>query len=157
MTDQPQDPLSTKLLRLNDTKLLHPMAVHIPNGMVPVAALFMGAGCLFKFQPLIWAALFNLGMIFLAMPWVLLTGVASWKFRYRGAKTPLFKTKIRSSIVLFAGSGAIIVWQIFRPVSAESITPEAWAMAAAYAALLIPTAWAGSLGGKLVFGPRKKL
>ena len=133
------------------------MTVHIPNGMVPVAALFMAAGCFFSVQALIWAAFYNLAIIFLAMPGVMITGAASWKFRYKGASTPLFKTKIFCSILLFVVSGAILLWQILRPINPQHLTIESWAMVAAYAALLAPTARAGALGGKLIFAARKKI
>lgn len=146
-----------RLYNFNDRRLLHPMAVHIPNGMVPVAGLFMALGCLFNAQSLVMAAYLNLWVIFLAMPGVILTGVASWKHRYKGIKTPLFQTKIGCSILVLLMSGLILCFQTLHPVSVDNLSLTDWGITGSYLVLLIPTARAGALGGRLVFGGRKKL
>ncbi|BCS97696.1 hypothetical protein DSLASN_33280 [Desulfoluna limicola] len=146
-----------RLYNFNDRRLLHPMAVHIPNGMVPVAGLFMALGCLFNVQSLVMAAYLNLWVIFLAMPGVMMTGTASWKHRYKGIKTPLFRTKIGCSILVLLMPGIILCFQTINPVHVDNLTASDWGVTGAYLALLIPTARAGALGGRLVFGGRKKL
>jgi len=148
--------ITRQIYNFNDNRLLHPMAVHIPNGMVPVAGLFMALGCLFNAQSLVMAAYLNLWVIFLAMPGVILTGVASWKHRYKGIKTPLFRTKIGCSVVVLLMSGIILCFQALNPIDVDNPTPTDWGVTGAYLALLIPTARAGALGGRLVFGGRKK-
>ncbi|SCY07756.1 hypothetical protein [Desulfoluna spongiiphila] len=145
------------LYRLNDQRQLHPIAVHIPNGMVPVAGLFMAAGCLLEVQGLVFAAYVNLAVIFLSMPGVIATGIASWQHRYKGASTPLFRTKLICSVLVFAGAGLILLVQTLWPVNVHRLTTSAKILAAAYLLLLAPTIRAGSLGGKLVFGGRKKV
>ena len=145
------------LYRFNDTKHLHPIAVHVPNGMVPVAGLFMWIGCLFQYQPMVQAAFYNLVIIFLAMPGVVFTGAASWQHRYKGAPTPLFRTKIICSILVFLLSGITLLAQLLYPIEVTHLSLTDWAIATAYLLLLFPTARAGVLGGKLVFGPRKRI
>ena len=153
-------PLTTRWLhpvyRFNDTKLLHPISVHIPNGMVPVAGLFILSGCLFHIQALVMAAYLNLGIIFLAMPGVMVTGFASWQHRYKGARTRIFHTKIICSGLIFLLSGIILLVQTRHPVTVDHLTGFDWGIVAAYLLLLIPTVRAGALGGILVFGGRKK-
>ena len=146
-----------RLYQFNDTKHLHPIAVHVPNGMVPVAGLFMWIGCLFQYQPMVQAAFYNLVVIFLAMPGVVLTGAAVWQHRYKGASTPLFRSKIICSGLVFLLAGATLLAQLLYPVEVAHLSFSDWAIATAYLLLLIPTARAGTLGGKLVFGARKKI
>jgi len=146
-----------RLYDLNDQQKLHPISVHIPNGMMPVAGLFMSMGCLFKVQALVVAAYCNLAVIFLFMPGVILTGYASWQHRYKGARTSLFQTKRLCSALVFLGSGLILLFQTLHPVQVDHLTAASWAVTASYLLLLIPTIIAGALGGKLVFGGRKKI
>lgn len=145
------------LYRQNDRYQLHPIAVHIPNGMVPVAGIFMAAGCLFQIQGLVFAAYVNLAVITLSMPGVILTGIASWQHRYKGATTALFRTKLVCSALVLAGAVLILLFQALYPVNVHRLTGSAKALVAAYLLLLIPTIRAGSLGGKLVFGGRKQI
>ena len=144
------------LYKLNDRYQLHPIAVHIPNGMVPVAAFFMVAGCLLDIQGLVFTAYVNLAVIFLSMPGVIVTGIASWQHRYKGAATPLFRTKLICSVLVLAGAGLILLFQTLYPVNVHRLTASGKTLAAAYLLLLAPTMRAGALGGKLVFGSRKK-
>jgi len=146
-----------RLYDINDQQKLHPISVHIPNGMVPVAGIFMATGCLFEMQALVVAAYCNLAVIFLSMPGVILTGYASWQHRYKGAKTSLFRTKRLCSGLVFLGSGLVLLFQTLYPVKADHLTAAGWALTAAYLLLLIPTIIAGFLGGRLVFGGRKKM
>lgn len=152
----PAQSLLQTLYRLNDHNLFHPISVHVPNGMVPVAGLFMAMGCLFRVQALVSAAYLNLGVIFLAMPAVIATGFASWQHRYRGARTPLFTTKLACAALVFVFSGLILAFQTLYPVDVQHLTPRDWWVVAFYLLLLIPTIRAGFLGGKLVFASRNK-
>ena len=62
---------------------LHPIAVHSPNGIIPVAFLFMLLSIMFSSAALENAAFFNMIVVLLSMPLVLFTGYTAWQAKYR--------------------------------------------------------------------------
>ncbi|MBI5896284.1 MAG: hypothetical protein HZB24_09885, partial [Desulfobacterales bacterium] len=60
----------------------HPIAVHIPNGVLPVTVLFGLLALLFRSQSLAIAAGYNMVFVCLAMPIVIATGLVDWINRF---------------------------------------------------------------------------
>ena len=72
---------------------LHPIFVHIPNGVLPVAVVLLLMSVVFGFDELGQAAFYNLLFVVLSMPAVLISGVIDWKKRYSGTVNRIFITK----------------------------------------------------------------
>lgn len=133
----------------------HPIAVHTPNGVLPVAAALIAIGGVFGSEGLLRAGWYNLIFVALAMPAVLFTGYVDWQNRYRGAKTKVFKRKIAAGLVTAVLSVLLAPLPLLWP---ELIDPSA---AARFKFLLLvgvnlaPAIYAGHIGGRLVFMGRK--
>jgi len=128
---------------------LHPISVHIPNGVIPLAVIFVLLSSMFGSGSVGLAAFYNTIFVALAMPIVLFTGVVEWKQRYGGTYTNLFVTKITCGGVVFALSIILSLWGIFD----QSITTGelSWFYIILYFIMLAAAGIAGHLGGKLVF------
>ncbi len=130
---------------------LHPVSVHSPNGIIPVALIFFTLALLFDSQGLARAAYYNLIAALISMPVVLYSGYIAWKSKYNGAKTMLFMMKMlagaASTIILFV----LVIW---RTVQSDTLADNFSARALFWFWLFILfllVALAGHLGGKLVF------
>jgi len=88
------DPLSKydRIYQLMVKHHVHPISVHIPNGLLPVSVLFIFLAVIFKFTGLSQAAFYNLIFVVFSMPLVLFSGVIVWQKKYNGAMTTLFLT-----------------------------------------------------------------
>ena len=134
---------------------LHPIMVHTPNGVVPMALIFLLITA-FWGQPLFeTAALYSFVFVFLSMPLVLFTGYEVWQKRYRGAMTSIFKIKIgaaAASVVLLL---ALIIWRAVQPDIVTTPSNGRWVFLGLAFILVGAVGAAGHMGGKLVFGTRK--
>ncbi|KUL20271.1 hypothetical protein [Chlorobium limicola] len=87
---------------MKKTFMLHAIAAHFSNGLIPVAVLYLlltlpTGNTFFEHtaQHLLW-------ITFLAIPVSFFSGIHDWRTKYRAAKAPVFIKKIRLSFVLFA-------------------------------------------------------
>jgi uncharacterized membrane protein len=135
---------------------LHPILVHTPNGLIPVVVLFMLLGIFLHLQSFELAAYYNLAIVLLAMPAVMVTGYLEWQRRYNGAKTVLFIVKIGCSLVVFATILILVGWRFINPEVAAPTSPTRWLYFSISLIMLAAAGIAGHLGGKLVFGSRGK-
>ena len=79
--DQPLPP-STLLEKMSNLILenhLHPISVHTPNGIIPVAFIFLLLAVLVQSSSLESAAYYNMIIVFFSMPVVVLTGYVAWQ------------------------------------------------------------------------------
>jgi len=130
----------------------HPISVHIPNGVAPVAVLFALLAALFGSPTLERTATANLVIVLLSMPFVLFSGYNDWQRRYGGKMTRIFKGKIVCGALFTVLAVWIVLW---RGVNPEILVPGAsgrWFYILLHLALVAVGAVAGYLGGKLVFG-----
>lgn len=135
---------------------LHPILVHTPNGLIPVIVLFMLLGIFLHLRSFEQAAFYNLAIVLLAMPAVIITGYLEWQRRYNGAKTVLFFVKIGCSLVVFASILILAGWRFINPEVAVEGSPTRWIYFSISLVMLVAVGIAGHLGGKLVFGSRGK-
>ncbi len=135
---------------------LHPIAVHTPNGVAPMAVLFLFIAALFKLPFFETAAFYSLVFTLVAMPFVLFTGYATWKTRFRGALTSVFKIKIAASILVSLCLLILIGWRIIQPSIVLFASQNSWIYLGVAVLLVLAAALAGHLGGKLTFGAQKK-
>ena len=131
----------------------HPISVHIPNGVLPVAVLLLGLAILFDNSKLAQASFYNLVIVFLAMPIVMLTGYNDWQYRMGGHLTKLFTIKISCGCIVAALSFLLILWRLISPNIADPGSSLRLLYFFFHLILLAAGAVAGYFGGKLVKFP----
>jgi hypothetical protein len=139
---------------LKQSFLLHPVAAHFSNGVVPVAVLylllFLPTGDPFFERTVIHL----LVIVLLAVPVSFYSGIREWKTKYKGAKAPVFQKKIRLSILLFVLCVIAVAIRIAVPGVMQQGGPLSWIYNAALFAMLPTVVLLGHHGGKLAAGQR---
>ena len=128
---------------------LHPMSVHTPNGVLPLALVFLVIALVFSVAGFEQAAFYNLVFVLLIMPVVLITGYLEWKNRYKKVMTTIFATKIGASAIVSATLIAMVVWRLVDPQVLAS--PGRWIYLLLGVVMVAAAGLAGHMGGKLVF------
>ena len=141
---------TTQILRHH----LHPIMVHTPNGIVPMAVIFLFIAALFTAPLFDIAALYSLVFVLIAMPAVLGTGYIVWQERYRGAMTSIFKLKIGASIVATVSLVILLIWRALQPAVLTTPSAGRWFFLILAVIMLGAVGLAGHMGGNLVFGSR---
>jgi uncharacterized membrane protein len=131
---------------------LHPIAVHTPNGVLPLAVVFLFIALVLGGSSFEKASFYSLVFVLLAMPAVVMTGYIAWQKRYKGARTKIFGIKIGATIVVCATLLAVVVWRIVDPEVATSA--GRWTYFLISVVSVAAAGLAGHMGGKLVFGSR---
>ncbi|MDY0131729.1 MAG: rubredoxin [Desulforegulaceae bacterium] len=124
---------------------LHPITVHIPNGVIPVAVFLLLIGSLFGNESLITAAYYNISLVFIFMPVVLYTGYIEWINRYRKAMTGIFQAKLVSAAVVATLSCVLALWKSFSADAGGGF------YLILHLIMLASAGIAGHIGGKFVF------
>ena len=135
---------------------LHPISVHGPNGIIPVAVVFLVLIVLFQFSGLEGAVYFNMIAVLLSMPLVILTGYTTWQKKYKGVKTSVFKIKIAASCVATVVLLGLVVWRTVQPDVLTTDSLDRWLFLMWSLLLLAAVGLAGHLGGQLVFAKNSK-
>jgi rubredoxin/uncharacterized membrane protein len=130
---------------------LHPIAVHVPNGVVPAVVLFVILGMLFTSAGLFHAAFYNMVFVVLALPVVLYSGINEWKKKYNSSRTSIFIAKFISAAVVTVCAVIITLWFLFNPELLQNPASMPLVLFLLHIVLLLATGIAGYLGGKLVF------
>jgi len=129
----------------------HPVSVHIPNGVLPVAFIFTILAVLLESRALETAAYCNLVFVVLALPLVLFSGYVEWQKRYMGLRSRQFMVKIGCAVAVFVLAFVVVVWWTVNPdvlqVPSSGRTIFMLANLLALGAAVV----AGLIGGKLVF------
>lgn len=144
---------------------IHPIMAHFPNGILPVAAVFLAIGVFWGTSFLEDAAYYNLVAILLTLPIVIYAGFVEWKRTYMGAKTFVFITKILCGFVVLAAVATLVFWPLVQPgvnsleaglqvVIYGMPIPYLWLYLGIAAIGLGAAGIAGHLGGNLVFGKK---
>ncbi len=128
---------------------LHPISVHTPNGVLPLALVFLVIALVFSVATFEQAAFYNLVFVLLIMPVVLITGYLEWKNRYKKVMTKIFATKITASIVVSVSLIAMIAWRLVDPQVLTS--PARWIYLLLGVVMVGAVGLAGHMGSKLVF------
>ncbi|MCP4350581.1 MAG: rubredoxin [Desulfobacterales bacterium] len=130
---------------------VHPVSVHIPNGVIPISVFFAFLAALFHLRNFELASFYNMVFVVLAMPVVMFSGYNEWQKRYGGSRVSLFLTKIICGCVVVVASLVIIIWWIKDPDIASSASSARWVFFMIHMIMLVAATIAGYLGGKLVF------
>ncbi|MCF8076216.1 MAG: rubredoxin [Desulfotignum sp.] len=127
----------------------HPILVHTPNGILPIAAVLFVIAWLFDATLPAKAAAVNLVFVVLALPLVVYTGVLEWQKKYNQADTLLFRIKILAATLTCASCLISLIWFLVNP--AVLSTSLAWIFILINLIMLASAGIAGHIGGKLVF------
>lgn len=153
--ESPEEIGASKTTKLVLKNHLHPISVHSPNGIVPMAVIFLVPAVLLNSLTFASAAYYSLLFVLLAMPPVLITGYITWKNKYKGTKTSLFIMKIGASCVATVTLLVLVVWKTVQPDVLNSASSGRWPFLLLSLLLLASVGLAGHLGGKLVFTGNK--
>lgn len=133
------------------TLVVHAVASHFPNGLVPVAALFFLLAAVTgnpHFEP---AAFYLVVLTLAVVPVSLVSGIYDWRTRFAATPALIFYKKIGLALVLFALSAATVALRCSHPdpAMAGGLVPIF------YGALLLGMLGCvillGHYGGKLAF------
>jgi len=131
---------------------LHPMFVHFPQALFPVAFASFIFGMLTRNPIFESGALTALTFGLLSSPVCIISGHIDWKLRYKGAMTRVFKIKIWGAYILLLLAAVALVVRLLHP---EIAAMHACWPVALYAGLLgactATCVVLGYYGGKLVF------
>lgn len=130
---------------------IHPVSVHIPNGVIPFSFLFIIFGIFFGAEGFATAARCNMLFVLLTLPVVIFSGYMEWQRRYNGAMTSRFKTKIVCAGIVAALTLIIVLWWTINPDIASPRSSGNVIFLFLNAVLLGAAAVAGYIGGKFVF------
>jgi uncharacterized membrane protein len=128
---------------------VHPISVHIPNGVLPASVIFIVLAALFNFSGLSQAAFYNLIFVVLTLPLVIFSGYIEWQKKYRGQLTRLFKTKILCAAMVSLTAVILVVWLFIDPQAATSSSNLLFLLI--NLVMLAAAGIAGFIGGKFVF------
>jgi uncharacterized membrane protein len=128
---------------------VHPISVHIPNGVLPASVIFIVLAALFNFSGLGKAAFYNLIFVVLTLPLVLFSGYIEWQKKYKGQMTRLFKTKIICAAVVSLTAVILVVWLFIDPQAPTSSMNLLFLLI--NFVMLAAAGIAGFIGGKFVF------
>ncbi|MBF0303915.1 MAG: rubredoxin [Desulfamplus sp.] len=144
----------------------HPISVHFPNGVLPVAVTLFVLAIVFQSDfstsgvsntcstdgisaLLSTAGFFNMLFVLLVLPFVLFAGYVEWIKKYNKAMTSLFVIKIAAATVTAIICIFNVVWYIIDPQVLSSCL--SWLFILLNVIMLASAGIAGHLGGKLVF------
>ncbi len=126
----------------------HPIAVHVPNGVLPIAVVMVTLAALFDMPAMGLAGFYNVLFILFSMPAVLFTGYLHWQYKFGGHMTSLFRAKLISAAMVSVLALIIVIWGFVDPQVAEAPT---FTYILVHLVTLGVAAYAGYLGGRLVF------
>ena len=129
----------------------HPVSVHVPNGVLPVAFVLMVLSTLTGANSLATAAHINMVFVVLALPFVLFSGYVEWQNRYKGLRSSRFITKIVCAGIVTVTSVILVLWWLADPsiLLAPSLVRGVFLFIGLI--MLAAAVIAGLIGGKLVF------
>jgi rubredoxin/uncharacterized membrane protein len=142
--------LSTRMALI--TKLHgHPIAVHIPNGVLPLSFMFTLFATAFNSEAFAVAAAYNIAFVCLSMPIVLITGLIDWYNRFNAHWSKIFSIKLICGIVVFVLSLIITLMWFSQPTIYMARSTRLLVFLLLNLLNLATAATAGYFGGKLVF------
>ncbi len=139
--------LSQKMTKLH----AHPVSVHIPNGVLPLAVLFTFMAAIFDSEAFATAASINMTFVFFSMPFVLFSGYVDWINRFGGNMTKTFRIKMTCGAIIMVLTFILTIWWLAQPGILWKESGSSTLFMFLHLITLIPAIVAGFYGGKLVF------
>lgn len=145
-------PEKTKLkIRLFEIPF-HALCVHFPTALYPVAIISLFLALIFDSQSFRDTYFYLMIISAFLTPISHVTGIIEWKNKYRGARTHIFITKIRFSLILSVVGALCVIWYWFCPemLNYTGIYTIIFIMLNISTIPLV--IYLGHLGGKLIYG-----
>jgi uncharacterized membrane protein len=129
----------------------HSIIVHFPIAFSTTVSLFSILYLLTGEASFELASYYVLTLGLLASPFCGLSGVFSWKMKYRGVRTKAFSLKIWLSIALMGVAIMCFVWRFYDPTILVGKTSMSYVYLVMQMGLALIAALLGHTGGKIVF------
>ncbi len=146
--------ISRFFLEMKKSFLLHAVAAHFSNGLIPVAVLYLLLFLLSADRSFDATVLHLTVIVVLAVPVSFFSGLHEWLTKYKGAPSPVFRKKIRLSILLFLLSLASVALRASVPDIMVHEGLLHWIYLLVLFAMLPVVVLLGHYGGKLSAGQR---
>jgi len=131
---------------------MHPMFVHFPQALFPVAFASFILGMLTRNPIFESGALTALIFGLLSSPVCIISGYIDWKLRYKGAMTRVFGIKIWGAyVLLLLAAVALVVRLVYPEIAAMHASWPVVLYAGLLGACTATCVVLGYYGGKLVF------
>jgi len=139
-----------------DTFLLHPVAAHFPNALLPTAFLFLLVALLTGSPYFEHAVFFLLCMTLAVIPVSMASGIHDWRTRFGGIRAGIFYKKIvLASSLLLLGLTAALIRAVLPGLMKEGGGLK-WFYSMVLLAMVLITALLGHYGAKLAYQWKKK-
>jgi peptidoglycan/LPS O-acetylase OafA/YrhL len=144
------------LEEMKKSLVIHAVAAHFSNGLIPVAVLYLMFTLMTGSTFYEHTVIHLLVIVLLAIPVSFISGIMDWKRKYKGAKAPIFVKKIRLAIVLSVLAVTAMAIRLFVPGVSEQSGPLFWAYSTILFAMLPVVVLLGHYGGKLSASQRQE-
>ena len=146
-----EEPRPTFFKDIYETLVIHAVAAHFPNALVPTASLLIVLAA-FSFGPHFEPAAFYLLLFVLFMvPVSLVSGLYDWRKKYSGAKSSIFYKKIALALILFCLALAAVRLRLSHPDLMEHFGLLKLTYLGLVVLMVPIVGLLGHYGGKLVF------
>lgn len=153
----PLEQLKVNLLHdMIETFVLHPVAAHFPNGLIPTAAFFLLLTLLSGNVYTEHAVYYLLGVVLAVIPVSMASGIRDWRTRFHGERALIFYKKMGLAGILFVLVLAAVWLRSARPSLLAEPGGGKWAYVAVVLAMLPVVTLLGHYGAKLAYQWKKK-
>jgi predicted heme/steroid binding protein/uncharacterized membrane protein len=129
----------------------HSIIVHFPIAFSTTVSLFSILYLLTGEASFELASYYVLTLGLLASPFCGLSGVFSWKMKYRGVRTNAFSRKIWLTVALMGVTAVCFVWRFLDPAVLVGETSMSYVYLVMQIGMALTAAALGHTGGKIVF------
>ena len=139
-----------------DTFLLHPVAAHFPNALLPTAFLFLLVSVFNGSLYFEHAVFFLLCTAVGVVPVSLASGIYDWRTKFEGIRAGIFYKKIvLASSLLLLGLSAVLIRSSHPGLMHEGGSLK-WVYSVVLLAMVLITAMLGHYGAKLAYQWKKR-
>lgn len=138
------------------TFVLHPVAAHFPNGLIPTAALFLLLALGSASPYLEHAAFYSLAVVLVVIPVSMVSGIHDWQKRFHGERATIFYKKIGLAGTLLVLVLTVVGLRYDRTSLLAETGTGKWVYLGLVLAMLPIVALLGHFGAKLAYQWKKK-
>ena len=143
------------LVEMYETFIPHAVAAHFSNGLVPVSVGFLLLALFFRDTFYEHTVMHLNIVVLLAIPCSFCSGVYLWRTRFKGVQTPVFRRKLRLSVLLMVLATTVVAIRALRPDVAIRHDFISWCYFGFIAAMLPTVTLLGHYGARLTLASRQ--
>lgn len=134
---------------LHKTFILHAVAAHFSNGLIPVVVFFLLL-TLMTFNPYLDHTILHLNLVALGMiPVSFLSGIRDWRNKFQAGRAPIFYRKLWLSGLLLLLCAAVVTLRLTWPEILQQSGLRFWLYIGCLFAMLPVVVLLGHYGGRL--------